>query len=371
MSGTTGAGPRISLYEHAVRLHEQHPDRPLPNEGRPFPGEPRAKRHSGQGGRRRVGADVAKALDRHFAGDDPPQALAEAVRDLDVPIFRNDRMTAAARRADRERVRETGRWLVRHGPDQPAVALGLALLATGRDEDDIPLIRTIGLLSNSFGWLAADALKRRRGGAEALVWLGDRVAGWGRVYVVEALCLVGGTEERDWLLRRSCDGDFLNSYFAARVATAAHLHEAITTWSDDDFVDHTGLLLARIAGAEGMGGTLDHYPHAHAVLDAYADHLGRQAPSAGRYTRAAVIAHHLRASEIGTAERRARSVDRYRAVLDRDEWCAVVRAFVDDPDQDDDLRWFEEAFAAPLGLRAFATGAQSPRPARERDDRKD
>ena len=62
----------------------------------------------------------------------------------------------------------------------------------------------------------------------ALLWLAERVGGWGRVYVVEALCRRAGAEVRSWLLRRACDGDFLNGYFAGRVATAAHLHEAIT-----------------------------------------------------------------------------------------------------------------------------------------------
>ncbi|WP_159447752.1 hypothetical protein [Streptoalloteichus hindustanus] len=46
---------------------------------------------------------------------------------------------------------------------------------------------------------------------------------------------------RSWLLRRSCDGDYLNRYFAGRGATAAHLHEAITGEDQDpELVDHTG-----------------------------------------------------------------------------------------------------------------------------------
>ncbi|WP_158840723.1 hypothetical protein [Saccharothrix deserti] len=352
MSETTGASPRTSLYDHAVRLHRQHPDGPLPRDGRPLPDEPRPRRRRPEADQRLVGADVAEALDRHFGGDAPPQALAEAVRDLYVPMHRNDHIAAAALRWDRERVRTTGRWLVRHGTDRQAVAVGLALLASGWDEDDIPLIRTIGLLSDSFGPLAAEALKRRRGGADALLWLGDRVAGWGRVYVVEALCLVGGRAARDWLLRRACDGDFLNGYYAGKVATAAHLHEAITAKSDDDLVDHTGRLLLTMADCGGMGMTLEHYPPAHAVVGAHVGHLDRQQPTLRRYLVAATIAHRLGTMEVATAERRARLVDRYRAVLDRDEWCAVVREASEDPD-DHYLPWFRREIAPKLGLRAF------------------
>jgi hypothetical protein len=145
--------------------------------------------------------------------------------------------------------------------------VGLALLATDWAEDDIPLIQTIGLLSNSFGALAAEALQRRRGGGEALLWLAQRVAGWGRVYVVEALCRAGGHTSRGWLLRHACDGDFLDGYFAGQVATAAHLHEAITgTDVDDDLIDHTGRLLKTMADCAGMGTTLEHYPPAPIVL---------------------------------------------------------------------------------------------------------
>ncbi|MEU8301836.1 hypothetical protein AB0C04_31685 [Micromonospora sp. NPDC048909] len=55
-----------------------------------------------------------------------------------------------------------------------SATVGLALLATDWAEEDIPLIQTIGLLSDRFGPLAAEALRRRRGGEEALLWLAQR-----------------------------------------------------------------------------------------------------------------------------------------------------------------------------------------------------
>ncbi|MBB2924267.1 hypothetical protein [Cellulomonas cellasea] len=356
-------GSPITLYEHARRLHEQNPDRPLPRDGEPYPVD---ERHPAQRRRRRTadpradGSLVASALDAHFARPDAHASeLVDALRDLDVPLHRNDHVAAAALRADRERVQRTGRWLVRNSTDRNAALVGLALLATDWDEDDIPLIQTIGLLSRSFGPLAAEALRRRRGG-DALLWLAERVAGWGRVYVVEALCGYGASAARAWLLRRSCDGDYLNCYFAGEVATAARLHEATTgTDVDDALIDHTGRLLRIMAGCSGVGLTLEHYPPAPVVLAAHAAHLARQAPSVDRYCEAAAIADHLATEPRGeggscTGEQRAVLARQYLDVLVRPEWRDAVRAALDP--SSDAFAWLAGGVATRLRLGVLGGG---------------
>ena len=121
--------------------------------------------------------EAAAILDRHFAQPDAePAGLEFAFHDVPVPIHWNEHIVAAAWRADENRVRGTGRWLTAHSRDRCSATIGLALLAAGLDDDDIPLIRTLGLLSNHFGPLAARALQRRLG-TEALLWLADRVSG--------------------------------------------------------------------------------------------------------------------------------------------------------------------------------------------------
>lgn len=297
-----------ALYAHALRLHREHPDTPLPRDGKPYPGDDGHARGLEEGQRRR-GAAAAALLDAHFAQPAAkPADLAAACHGVAPPGQPNDHITAAARRADADRVRATGRWLVRHGTDQCAVTMGLALLATDRAEQDIPLIQTIGLLSDTFGPLAAHALARRRGGADALLWLAQRVSGWGRVYVVEALCRMGSTKVRDWLLRNACDGDFLNGYFAGAVATAAHLHEAITRpESDAALVDHTSWLLIVMSEAGGMGMTLDTYPPADLVLAAHAEALSRLPLTPAR--------HHAATRLAAAAERWPKAVSRYQALL--------------------------------------------------------
>ncbi|MGI5243448.1 response regulator transcription factor [Dactylosporangium sp. CA-139066] len=269
----------VSLFEHALRVHRQDLDAPLPDHASHEPGRfPVAPDH------RREGADVAAILDAYFARPDAePSDLTDAFHDVYVPVHRNAHIDAAALRADRARVRDTGRWLVRRSADRCSVTVGLALLANDSDRSDIPLIQTIGLLAELFGPPAAEALSRRRTGNRALEWLAERTGGWGRVYYVEMLCRHYGMSSRDWLLRNACDGDHLNGYFAFDVATAAHLHAAILAPDpDDDLVDHAGRLLAVMTFCRGMGGTLEDYPPAPAVLAAHAAHLARQAPTARR-----------------------------------------------------------------------------------------
>ncbi|GEC08322.1 hypothetical protein SSP24_59770 [Streptomyces spinoverrucosus] len=275
--------------------------------------------------------DAASRLAAHFAqASASPSDLSDAFHDVYVPIHPNEHITAAAERADRDRVLDTGRWLIRNGTDRCSVTVGLALVAAVGTVDDIPLIQTIGLLSNRFGPLSAHALERLPGGTENLLWLADRVTGWGRVYVVEALCRLDDPIARPWLLRRACDGDFLNGYFAGGVAQTAGLHEAITgPCVDTEIIDHTGRLLLVMTYSQGMGMTLSCYPHADAVLAAHLHHLERLGPSPARFCTAAWLAtslgEHGDAGSIGPVERWQPYRDSYLALLDRDDWCKTAR----------------------------------------------
>ncbi len=345
----------MSLYDHSMRLHQLHPDAPLPNDGKPYPDRVAHRRWvKGPDDRRRQGVAAAAILDAFFTRPDAtPDELTWAFHDVDVPIHRNDHITAAALRADRERVQETGRWLVRHSPDQCSTVIGLALLAADWDEQDVDLLQHIGLLSNTFGPLAAHALKRREGGGEALRWLAPRTAGWGRVYVVEALCEIGGRRARPWLLRHALDGDCLNGYYVGAVARAADVHEAITASDpDDELIDHTGRLLKVMAGNSGMGMTWDGYPPIRRVLDAHVTHLAHQQPTRHRYVTAAYIADRLLKADPDLPnlppEHQGRLLDRYLTILRRDDWSSMARASLDPADEFP--AWFLENIAARLQL---------------------
>ncbi|MEU9861862.1 hypothetical protein AB0D99_13360 [Streptomyces sp. NPDC047971] len=363
MSETTGTrlpGSPTTLFDHALLLHRAAPEQPLHRGGRPYPDDASHRRRDGPeapADRRAVGTDVARILDAHFARDaGVPGELADVFHDIYIPIHPNEHIAAAAERADGERVRRTGRRLVRHGTDRCSVTVGLALLAAVGTADDVPLIRTIGLLSDDFGPLAAHALERLPGGVEALLWLAERVTGWGRVYVVEALCRLDDPVARPWLLRRACDGDCLNGYFAGRVAMAARLHEALAVPDPDSaLVDHAGRLLHTMGVAGGMGHTLAHYPEAGAVLEAHARHVGTLNPTIGRYFTIALLTQHLttespRAAGCTAAQQEALRAT-YLGILDRDEWTRTARA--GSAADDDRMRWLADHRAPQLRLRAF------------------
>lgn len=352
-------GSRTPLFHHALRLHQQNPDSPLPHEGQPYPDDDlHLQRHQPQTQQdpRLRGIDAAAILDRHFGNPHAAASeLTEAFHDVEVPTHPNEHITAAALRADRQRVQHTGRWLVRHSPDRCSAIVGLALLATDRAEEDIPLIQTIGLLSNTFGLLAATALERRHGREQALLWLAQRVTGSGRIPVIESLCRHQPAARR-WLLRHACDGDIFDGYYAGQVATSCHLHQAITsTETDDDLIDHTGRLLGAMADSFGMGMTLEHYPPAPIVLSAHATHLGQQAPTVSRYLDAGVIAFHLTnktAEHCGcTAEQRDHIVQQYLTVLNRQQWYDAVRENLDQDNRHS--TWFLTHVATRLRLHAF------------------
>ncbi|WP_172385650.1 hypothetical protein [Streptomyces sp. MNP-20] len=363
MSETTGTGrpgSPTTLFDHALRLRQLAPEQPLPRDGEPYPDDASHRLRRGPKAPEdwhSTGKDVALVLAAHFARPAAlPSEVADAFHDVHVPIFQNTHITAAAERADRERVRQTGRWLVRHGTDRCAVTVGLALLAAVGTADDIPLIQTIGLLSNRFGPLAAHALERQPGGVEPLLWLAERVTGWGRVYAVEALCRLDAPEARSWLLRRACDGDYLNRYFAGKVATVAKLHEALAASdTDSELVDHAGELLLLMGDCEQMGLTLAHYPHAGAVLKAHARQVGSLPPTVERYSTIALLIQHLatkppEASGCTAAQRDALRAT-YLKVLDREEWTQTARA---GPTANDSrMRWLADHRAPELKLRAF------------------
>lgn len=363
---TRPSGSRVSLYEHALRLHRLDPDTALPRDGEPYADEEQHRhgRPLPSGDRRRYGTEAAAILDAYFAMPNAqPEELAWAFHSAYVPIHQNEHITAAALRADLPKVQQAGRWLVRHSPDRCSALVGLALLASDWAEQDVGLIKIIGLLSDKFSPLAADALKRRQGGVEALMWLGDRVNGWGRVYVVEALCRAGGSTARPWLLRRACNGDFLNGYFAGKVATAAHVHEAITMAdADDQVVDHTGRLLKMMAGASGMGVTWKDYPPIRQVLDAHVGHLAGQAPTMTRYIDAALIADHLAQTSPGASglapDHKDHLLNRYLAVLRCSDWSEAARTGYDPASRFH--AWLAEKVATRLQLPAFTEPGTAP-----------
>ncbi|MFJ2240039.1 hypothetical protein [Streptomyces sp. NPDC087859] len=124
---------------------------------------------------------------------------------------------------------------------------------------------------------------------------------------------------------RSSRRDYLNGYFAGRVAEAVGLRDVMTREAPDaDVVDHAGRLLHVICHCAGMGTTLALYPHADAVMAAHVRQVARLGPSVERCI-AGVLARSLVSEalrdSVGPAERWATLRGAYLALLDREDWC--------------------------------------------------
>ncbi|MFF4599985.1 hypothetical protein [Amycolatopsis sp. NPDC001319] len=215
-------------------------------------------------------------------------------------------------------------------------------------------------MSDKFAALVARALERLDGGTTALLWLAERVEGWGRVYVVEALCRLDDPAAKPWLLRRAVNGEFLNGYFAGEVAVKTALHEAIADpAADDELIDHAGRLWHVPADYGEMSTRIEEYAHAADVLEQHVRHLGTQPPTARRFAAATMLAdqiHSPAADRLRLPPARLGRLHAYRSVLDRDDWSGARRRALDSGDDDlhpDYLRWLATEVGPRLGLRAF------------------
>lgn len=233
-------GPRQTLLNHAQRLHSLSPGSPLPRDGEPYPDD---ALHRGRNrprppeDRSLVGIAAARILADHFA--DPsavPGNLLDSFHSTSVSFYLNEYISA----------------------------------------------------------VVARALERLDGGTTALLWLAERVEGWGRVYVVEALCRLDDPAAKPWLLRRAVNGEFLNGYVAGEVAVKTALHEAIADpAADDELIDHAGRLMHVLADYGEMSTRIEEYAHAADVLEQHVRHLGTQPPTARRFAVATMLADQI------------------------------------------------------------------------------
>ncbi|GAA2999876.1 hypothetical protein GCM10020229_10210 [Kitasatospora albolonga] len=209
-------------------------------------------------------------------------------------------------------VAQVGRWLVCNGADEHVVQAGLVLLVETATEQDLPLLRTLGVLT-SFAIPTSLALERIPGGAAVLIELAEHTSTCtpGRDVYVEALirlsaprarywwwesrinpfgvhpradpCRPDDPEVMHWLRRKADDGGDFTGYFAADIVTAAGIAQALSDpQADAELVDHAGRLLSALTSCGGMGVTLDELEDAPELLRSYGEQVARLAPTPQR-----------------------------------------------------------------------------------------
>ncbi|MGW0607984.1 hypothetical protein [Streptomyces sp. NPDC002640] len=184
-----------------------------------------------------------------------------------------------------DRLRALARWLVRHSTHSNAVRLGIQLLALVGTEDDrdSEVLITLGALG-AFSRQIAPALERcSRDAWRARFEVARRSEGWARVDAVGRL--EGATDPaiKEWLVRDSCTGDVLDSYFALTAARTGDLAGFLAREVlDASALDGASLLIEALTDLGGPGAALGAYPEAVTALEGFLRHCRTEGASLRR-----------------------------------------------------------------------------------------
>ncbi|MFJ8045529.1 hypothetical protein ACIRBX_33975 [Kitasatospora sp. NPDC096147] len=342
MTAIIGAQAPAALFDHAIHVWRRYPD--------PFAGTaqdeidadrahflarlsairdlpPGARNESSGHWQRSCGGGAGVTWPRHRdyqvagllehrlrRGTDPAslRLLASALAGIGPAGPLDPEIRRVVGRHDPQTVARAGRWLVRNGTDEHTVTAGLVLLIETATERELPLLRTIGLLTR-FAASTSLALEGIPGGAAVLIELAEHTSTCtpGRDLYIEALLRLAAPRTRyswresrtnpsgvhpradpdrpddpgvmHWLRRKADDGGDFTGYFAADVVIAAGITEVIAdSFVDAEVVDHTGRLLCALTWCGGMGATLDELQGAPALLRHYREQVARLAPTSQR-----------------------------------------------------------------------------------------
>ncbi|KNE82451.1 hypothetical protein AB0B04_08425 [Streptomyces xinghaiensis] len=326
---------RTSLYDHALRLHQQTPDDPLPDGGRPFPDEADTPPGSPQSWKQRSAA-LRHALLHHLDRDDVSAAARELlsqIRGLDVSARLVSSVLEKLPLPEGPGPLALGRDLVRHGTDRRAVWVGLGLLARRGGPGDADLIRTAGLLSCCTG-PAIRALKAVGCATADLIWFAERIPARLRDGALQALCERDDPVARTWLLMAPLDRRHSSPSRAREIAETARLAELLESRPADRAgaaVPARALrLLTAMTGHNDYRAEVPHYTDAKRVYAALLRRLAEVPPSLDHFADLLSLLLDLHSGhsalldwEAGERERIAASIG---AVLRRPEWTALASA---------------------------------------------
>ncbi|SMD21116.1 hypothetical protein [Kibdelosporangium aridum] len=326
---------RHTFFAHALALAAAHGPGPWPDGGYPLPDEESPPVMSGS-----VHDGIRT---HHFAVNDGTQAavkIAEAisaivesppdlvaVQRLHDLIAEHDTLTIAdpltdrLLGADRDRVREVGRWLAEYGTRRDAVATGIVLIGLTGDERDRELLLLLGSMED-LALYAVVALGRTQSDRDMAIFeLARRVRAWGRIQAVERLEGTTDPEIKAWLLREGFRNGVMNEYLAYIAATTGGLADALTESEvDDEVLDAAGDILAALSDVGGPAKDIRSYPEGHAMIDRYLA-VVRHRPSVSRIRAVLQLDQYL---EDGRCEQ----------LLTDLAWIGVVRRALDSADLD-------------------------------------
>ncbi|MET9672080.1 hypothetical protein ABZY68_03150 [Streptomyces sp. NPDC006482] len=272
-----------SLFAYARDLRRAETGGPLPEGGHPLPDSARPPRP------RRVGRDhheartaVTDVLLSLLADPDGQRAVAEAHRAIAATGVRDRTVFAAAAAlpppddpTDRARARALGRCLTRDGTTTVSVAAGLGLLARLGEPEDVPYLRTLGVLQGLHREVvtALTPLDRR---TAAFVGLIHRVRGDELRALVGALAAEDAEAVRDRFLEIPTGPRCLGPELARQVAEAVGLAGLLRRDPDrPGLLAQAVRMLVRMTGLRGYEAEILRYEEAVALYETAAAHAHR------------------------------------------------------------------------------------------------
>lgn len=216
-----------SLYDYALRLYRAEPDGRLPEGGYPSPDRPPRPRPPLD--RRNARRTAVDAITPFLTDPDAVRAADEVQRRLDELGVRDHHIRWALADLpleDEAAARSLGRRLTRAGTSGAAVCLGIGLLARLGEPEDIPYLRTLGLLRDFMG-CAVEALAPLDRAAAALVWLAVRAKDRALRSLVDALAAGDDGAARAWLTTVPRSPRAVGPETARRVAEAVRLADVL------------------------------------------------------------------------------------------------------------------------------------------------
>lgn len=275
MNADQWQGDRLALYEHGKRLLLEHPDGPLPRQGRPLPDEADYYRRPipDEQIREAGAAQTRSAIGAYFHETADYARLYEALVAAECPAWHElpGVLEPAVHDVEAGRLLDLGRRLTRTSKDRRPVKVGLALLQGVAEDEDLACISTLALLVESFSPAVVQILQRMPDPDPALWWIARRTTEWARVYPVRALCdTTADPAIKAWLLRYAVTDDPLSGYYAGQIAVSCDLRGAIEASDPDDaLLDGTEAILRAMDWGGGMGLGLDGYQDAVPVLQRF------------------------------------------------------------------------------------------------------
>ncbi|MFF3688993.1 hypothetical protein [Streptomyces sp. NPDC002187] len=344
-----------SLYAYALRLQHAEPDGRLPKGGYSLPDAPERRARPGRDWRESEEA-ARKALEPLLTEADTARAAEEVDRRLceagvnSRHIFSVvDKMTLP----DEEQARALGRRLTRSGTTAYAVGTGIALLTRLGEPEDVPCLRTLGLL-RGFTRHAIRALDAIDVPTAALLWLGCYTRGSELRPLIDALTARDDEGARAGLLRVPMDPRTVDSAIARRIAESVLLSGLLRDEPADEAILAQGArLLARMTSPRHYEAEIRSYRDAVTVYAAVIAQASRLTPSLDHYATLLALALDLHSGPSVLLDwrpgQREALLDALDSLLTTPDWAAVLDAREPaDPAERHRLRWARRTARQPF-----------------------